>query len=517
MTIYGPDNRPISSRSMASSGSYEHPIDAARRLGFRPYFYFPTVDSKELLTQPTRDEINRKVAWLYYNVDVVRLIVDGMALEEVDTGLWPKSRTSNPAFSKAVTDAFHEQNKDPRFFSASGLEDFYSSQWMVRRTIRLWGEIFGQMLRPGFPINLPSMHFINGWQCSAAHGKQPESEGWKEGVQRIAQFNRAQTYRFSTGPNTNDFQDVPADDVLHMHDQFWTGQVRGISCLTPVVSKLFSLEEIERLETNGVRLRSRQAYIISREDNGNTPPIVPGASKVEEVKNEDGSSVYLQYVKGETGDVDVATLPAGYKMAVLESNRPSITLEWVKWISQGIANSTLYPSSYVLSLADVKQGTALRSVQKKVQRVKNAVRQFQLIPQYVSRWYTFWLWMRIRAGAFDKIPGGVPSDWWRHKIILPADDTVDVAREGTLYDNRVSTGKMAPSSYHGLLGEDDEDVEEEVLQSRVRRLKRLKELREANPDIADQITYDSIWPVTTNTAKPVDDEPASAASATPAE
>lgn len=482
-----------------------HPFDAAKRSGFQGYFYFPTLKQEDLINQPTRDEINRKVTWLYNNVDPVRLVVDGLSLEEVDTGIWPKATTSNPAFNKKVTRAFHEQNKDPRFFSASGAESFYSAQWMLRRTIRLYGELFGQMIRPGYPINLPCMHFINSWQCGASLGKQEAREGWREGVKRMKVFNRPISYRFSNGDGKDDFVDTPADDVLHFHDQFFTGQVRGLSCLTPVVTKLFRLEEIERLESSGVRLRAKQAYALEKNSNDNIPVVLPGASKVETIKNEDGTTVTLQKViQGDGDDIDVAVTPSGYKFSVLESSRPSITIDFMKWICGGVANVTLYPAGYVFSvISDYDQGTAVRFSVKRVQRIKNTVRQFQLIPQFVDRWYSFWLWMRILTGEFNDV--GVPDDWYEHKNICPADDSVDVGREGKLNDERVKSGLMSPSTYHGLAAEDDEDVDDEVMAVRVRRLKRLKDLRLANPDIADGLTYDSLWPGSKSAAA-VEDE-----------
>jgi capsid protein len=437
----------------------------------------------------TRDEINAKANWLYNNLPHVRMVIDGLTLDEVDTGLWPKATTSDPVFNKLATDAFHEQNKDPRFFHASANENFYSAQWMIRRSIRLYGELFGQFLRPGEDLAVPTMHFVNTWQCGNATTTQDQGY-WKDGVMRNAR-QRPLKYRFLTNKERSRWEDVPADDVRHFHDQFWQGQCRGMSCLAPVAQRLFKFDDIERAEANGLILRNRMAYTIERKDqNDDGPVIMPGAQKVEEIENEDGSKVLIQRVIQRDADsLDIADVPAGYKMSVLESNRPNVTVEWQKWTLAGVASSTLYPSEYVFNLAGLGQGTLVRLVQKRVQRVKNTVRQFQLTTQFVEPWYRFWLWQRIASGAFPS----VPSDWWKCKIIYPADDTVDVGREGKLFDDRVDSGKMSPATYHGYNGEDDEDVEDEVMRTRIRRLKKLQAQREANPDLADQITYESIF------------------------
>ena len=154
-----------------------------------------------------------------------------------------------------------------------------------------------------------------------------------------------------------------------------------------------------------------------------------------------------------------------------------------------MARSTLYPPEYVFNLAGLGQGTLVRLVQKRVQRIKNTVRQFQLGPQFCKRWITYWTWQRIASGRFDGVEGGIPADWWKVKLIMPADDTVDVAREGKLYDQRLADGNMSPEDYHGMQGHDAEDVEDLVVAGAVRKARKIKEAMDENPDIADLIRF----------------------------
>ncbi len=124
-------------------------------------------------------------------------------------------------------------------------------------------------------------------------------------------------------------------------------------------------------------------------------------------------------------------------------------------------------------MAGITNGTLVRLVQKRVQRVKNTVRQFQLAEQFAIDWFTFWLYQRMKSGAFAHVEGGIPADWSRHKLIYPADDTVDVGREGRLYDDRLMRGNMSPETYHGMQGEDAEDVEDEVIAAAIRRKRKI--------------------------------------------
>jgi len=477
-------NSPTDARKDFTPKAWQTTWDAAARLGNRGgLFWFPELDPKDQTSTLTRGAVNRNVDWLYKNVPPVRMLIDGLSLDEVDTGTWPKATTGNEAYDTAVTNDFHELNKDPRFFSSNAMENYYSAQWLVRRTLRLYGELFAQFLRPGEDINVPTVHFINPWQCDNDSKDGPGTTR-REGVRRRP-LGRPIDYRFNPGENSIV---VPAEDVLYFHDQFLAGQERGISCLAPCARSLYRFDDIERAESGGQLMRTKMAYNIVRKDAGEDtgPMILPGASKVEEVDVGDGNKILFQRISAQGGDdLEVADVPAGFDLKVLESNRATITVDFLKWILNGASQVTLYPSEYVFGMSGLTQGTMVRLLQKRVQRVKNSVRQFQLVPQFCDRWYVFWLWQRIIAGAYKKIPGGIPDQWWKHKTIYPADDTVDVGREGRLYDERLETGKMSPEAYHGQCGEDASDVEDEVLAADLRRARKIKKQRDENPDLAD--------------------------------
>lgn len=496
MTLLGPDGRAVTSRPQST----EHAFDAARRTGYRGFFYFPTLEPDQQMPLFTRDEIARKSNWLYNNVGAVRCVIDGLGMDEVDTGIWPKATTSKPDFNREVSDAFHEENGEARVFHEAAVENYYSAQFAIRRHIRLHGELFGQELRPGQGSAAPSMNFLPCYQIRNASTRLDQSL-WREGVM-LNPAGRALAYRVVTNREGTKWSDVPADDMLHFHDQFWIGQSRGLSGLAPVAKKLFSIDDITRAETNGVLLRSRLAYAITNKngDDGAPSLTIPGVSSTEEVATPDGGTLVVQKIVSPYGDeVDVADLKGGRDIKVLESTRSVPVIDFTKSLLTDVAYCTLYPPEYVFFLGGIGQGTLARLILLRVRRVKNTVRQFQLIPQFCKRWYTFWLWQRIKAGRFSD----PPADWWRVKHICPADDTVDIGREGKLYDSRLETGKMSPESYHGVNGEDAEDVEDEIIAARVRREHKIKKAIEANPEIADRLSHDSIFTPSRNSAAPV--------------
>jgi hypothetical protein len=106
----------------------------------------------------------------------------------------------------------------------------------------------------------------------------------------------------------------------------------------------------------------------------------------------------------------------------------------------------------------------------------------------------------------------VPSDWFLHRLIFPRDMSVDVGREGRLYDDRVMRGNMSPIDHAALGGRDDEDQDDELIAVAIRRRKRLaEELAKLDNSAAGSIQYHDIWvppPGTANTAPVNEDDPA---------
>lgn len=488
--ILDASGRPAESRP--KSNNFWQAFEGARMGGYRGWWFLPTLDTSRQMPQMTRTMIARKNVWCYNNIPEMRAIIDGLAIDEVDTAIWPKARTSNPKFNKAVTDRFHEENSDPRTFDLRQVENAYSSQFLIRRTIRLIGDCFGQLVRPLNPGEPPRLGFLPGYQCTD-NGKD---KNLRDGIRFDSQTGAAAKYSFSVsrepdGPQ--EFRELDANDVLHFHDPFLADQIRGISTLAPVTRQMFSMDDIDRAETSGQLLRSRVAYAIETTGPDEVSlPRLPGVSEVEVITNPDGSKTVIQKIISADGsEVDVFTPPTGMKIKTLESNRGG-AIEFRNFLSRGMMHCTPYPPAWILFLADIGQGTVARVVQNRVQKIANFYRAVQLDMQYMQRWYRFWLWKRIAAGVFDNVEGGgVPFDWWAHKLIYPRDMSVDLGRDGRLYDDRVMRGNMSPVDYHALSGRDDEDVDEEIVDKAVARKLLLQAKLKENPTV--ELKFEEVW------------------------
>ncbi len=505
------ETRPVKAPAINSLG---YAFDAAKRGGYRGFWWFPSLDPSEQMPRQTRETISEKVNWLYNNLGCVAAVIDGLAMDEVDTGLWPKPQTVNRHFNAAVKTAFQQQCGFHKSFSADGNDNFFSGQYRIRREIRLRGEAFAVKLRAGEAASCPQMHFLPSWQCANADTKLDQSL-WAEGRMNN-KFGRALQYRFLTNPEGTAWQDVAAGDCIHFHDPFLTGQRRGLSELAPVVRKLFKIDEIDKAETSGVLLRARMAYAIERaEGDSEAPSLLPGARSVSTVTNSDGTQVLIQkiWVDDDT-EVEVADLAGGKKIKVVESAKSSESASWIHELLADVARCTKYPPEYIFELAGLSQGTGVRMAQSKVQRVVNTVRDFQIILQYIDEWWPFWLWQNIAAGTFAKVEGGIPDEWWPYHVVRPKDMTVDPGREGRLYDDRVRSGTMPLGLYTGMIyGEDDEEFEDTIIREAYRKRRRIIEIAaelQVEPLAVDEIFRPppGTAAVATSEPPPTEDPPA---------
>jgi hypothetical protein len=293
---------------------------------------------------------------------------------------------------------------------------------------------------------------------------------------------------------------------LHFHDALWKGQRRGMSPLTSAVTKFMSLDDLGRAINSGELSRQRIAYQITRGiADDDEPTMVPGGEVVEtvETENPDGTKTknYIQRITSKDGtDIDIADLGPGREIKMVESTKSGAGVEWSEYVLRDIARCTGFPAVYVFFLGGLTQGTEVRWIQKRTQRRKNYIRQHLLIPQFCRRWYNFKLWQDISSGRYDSIEGGIPLDWFAHRWNLPADDSVDLAREAHVYDDRVDSGKMTRRAYHAIQSEDWMDAAEEIIDERVAIEKRIEdkraELLGEVPDytgIAERISYDLIF------------------------
>jgi capsid protein len=361
MLILGADGKPASSGRDARMRTQDHSwsgiYEAATRADFRGWFYVPSLDPVDQQDSVTRRILAERSDWLYKNVGATTMVIDGLALDEVGTGLWPKWNTASDEFNRDMTEAFHFTNFDPGVFSADGQNDFYSQQFNIRRMIRLYGDAFGQMIKALPETGRPAMHIIPGWRVDNSSSEPPE-ERRRDGV-KLGRLGRPIDYRVSSDADgqKRTFMDVPASEMLHFHDPFLPGQVRGVPALASVAKRLFRREDIHKAMANGTLARERMGFALQSAPKGSMmPPVVfAGQGETKVVENEDGSKYTVQKIFGDKAgeDVVIPEIPPGAELKLLESSRPGTAVtEFLDSLLREVAWATTYPPEYIFFLAN---------------------------------------------------------------------------------------------------------------------------------------------------------------------
>lgn len=471
---------------------------ALKRARWRGWFWVPDLVPARRMMQLSREQISYAGQWLYDNVGFASMLVDRLAIYESGVGMWPKATSSNPVFNTAMTDLFHQGCRDPRFFDLAKVENYYSAQKSIRRHIRLYGDHFGQLVRG--PI--PRMRFIPGYMVKnppAKAGYEPLKAGWQDGA-KLDSFGAVLTWCVWTSSDGNTWEEVPAEDMLHFHDDFLAGQIRGMSVFARAAEKMFTIDDIIRAHANGLLARARMGYAITvPSDNGMGPQVkIPGAEgELETITNPDGSTYKIQRIRFPNGEeMDIPELPPGYEIKTIESQRPHTNeMAFIADLRADCSMASGYTPEFVSAIIE-SGGAVTRFFIEDSQMVIDDKQQNQLEPQYCHRFYIFAAWQRIKSGQFDAY--GVPDDWWRYRMIYPRRITVDKKNDGRLDDSRVESGKMSPIRYHGQIGEDNDEVDDEVIAVREERERKLDELnarRAAMNPPNPPLIYEDLWPL----------------------
>ncbi len=503
--ILRPDGSPARAehrqpRARASATSWGNVYEAANRADFRGYFWIPSLKPSDMQPAYTRRAIQERIDYLYKNVGALGMVIDGLAGEEVGTGLWPKWESESDAYNQRMTDLFHYTGHDPRFFSADGKEDYYTRQVTIRRLIRLQGDCFQQMLRPAPGSTIPLCHGLPSWRIEGEKPNADGTPGVRDGV-REDRMGRALSYQPTRDGEAAEPPEVAAADMLHQFDPMLPGQRRGVSVLASVARSLYRREDILKAIKNGTLARERMGFAIQTKDDEGGAPEIPGEGDATTVENPDGSKFTIKQIFGDGEDerLVIPDLPNGAEIKLIESNRPTEPVtNFLDSILREVAWACKRPPEYVFFIAGMGQGTVARMVHIRNAAEIQQTRANQLVPQFCNRWHVFFAWQMILAGKMDGLIGGIPGDWWRHTIHSDGDKSVDIGREGRMYDSREATGQMATDDYHALGGKDAGDVDRRNLARKQKRLDALAEFNKSNAGKPGFIPwgYFDMWPRT---------------------
>lgn len=220
-------------------------LDAAGGSGRRPYSATMAAPASAMLA--ARGTVGQRSAYDYCNSPYVRAFVEALVTNLLGDG--PSVRSGHPdaATRNALEAAFL------RFYSAcdaEGVSDLLGLLARIVRSLAIYGEAFIRLETDPDTLTL-QLRLLSPEQIDASltrdlgDGRRIVSGIELDGHDRRLAYHvlndRLDIPFASIGPATR----IPADDVLHLFEPTFPGQVRGLSWLTPIATRCYEVDKLE--------------------------------------------------------------------------------------------------------------------------------------------------------------------------------------------------------------------------------------------------------------------------------
>ena len=287
----------------------------------------------EALRARARDlEQNNDYASRYLNLVETNIIGEGIKLQS-------KARTSRNKLDNRVNRLIEREWQAWTYAencSLDGRLEWADVQRLVARTCARDGEVIVRMVRePEFKVAIYDADFldynlnreaVNGGNA-IIQGIEVNAQGrpvayylWKQPPNKVPSLFGAPV----KSPNVNNYERVPASDILHIYRSERPNQVRGATWLAPVMIHLLMLNRYERAEMRAAELAASKVGYYK----------TPTGDYLDDEGDADNYGL-----PSSIGGVGFTELPAGTELAMLDPSHPvSAYQSYVSGVLRGIAS-----------------------------------------------------------------------------------------------------------------------------------------------------------------------------------
>jgi lambda family phage portal protein len=284
-------------------------------------------------------------------------------------------------------------------------------------------------------------------------------------------------------PQSLDFEDIPATQMIHLGEASAGDELRFVTPLAPSINHLRDLQDAISFEKMALKINSYVALAIK----SSNPQGADFFGEAQSVANPDGTSEMTVESLGNTGGA-IPRLGMGEDLVAWSSDRPKQSfMDFSNALIREVCINLGVPFEFVVRPADAG-GAALRSVLVRAQRTFEH-RQALIIDRFCNR-----VWAHVITTAMSR--GLIPQNdnWWRVDWQTPAAASVDYGREAQANLNDVRAGLRTYAEDYAERGREWKDE----LRQRATEAKYLAELA-----AEFEISPDSIATFNPNPAPPV--------------
>lgn len=285
----------------------------------RGYIYWPTTDTRRQITAWTRNEVARKIQFLYNHFGFIRRLVNGMAT--MLGYLTPQPTTSDEEWNELAFETFMSIAGSAMVWDMAGKFDFFGGQ--IQDNISIFRDADVLCVKTLSQGGRARMAYYEAHQLANPPGSGAD---WIDGVQVYR--GRHIAYGIRDGDDPAKITVVEAWKCIYMTRFENRGQVRPLSILAAAVLNMQDVIETRGYNKHAIKSQSRFGTVIETDAQATAPITTPGApgsgaNIAVPLRKADGTTVTLNMEAVFNGGTTPPLAP-GQKMKVITDDRPSM-------------------------------------------------------------------------------------------------------------------------------------------------------------------------------------------------
>lgn len=409
----------------------------------RAQLYWPTLDTRHEIDTFTRDELMRRIRWLYANEGFIKGLINNSAtLVGYQT---PQARSGDAAWDKLAEQSFRDACLTPEVFDRGGKFDFEEAQLMLKRCRFKDGDAITVLTSA--ENGRARFAFYEAHQLRNP-SDAPKSQKWKDGV-LLSDGDRPIAYGLWDA-GADKVTVIPARDVIYSGVFTAPGQARAIPPLAHAVNHATDITETWSNIKKSGKVASLFGAVLERGDQsvprgrqGLVGPTVstPTSTGGVQIKN---SQVY--------GSGIIPELNPGETLKTLSDSRPHPNLmEFVEILMRDISTGFGCPSEVTWQMGRLT-GPGVRFILDVADRwIKE---QQKIDKRWAKRVWTYYIAKEIKAGRL-----ALPSTgrWWVVNFTSQRNLTIDRRNESKSRLDEIDAGVETWSGWDDVSGTDWKD------------------------------------------------------------
>lgn len=411
----------------------------------RAQLWWPNLDTRQELDSFSRDELMRRIRWLFGNEGFIRgIIANSATLVGFQT---PQAQSGDEAWDELAEQSFRDSCLTPEVFDHGGKFDFEDAQNMLKCCRFKDGDVLTVLT--AWENGRAKVAFYEAHQLRSP-SNPPKNQRWKDGV-LLGEGDRHLAYGL-WDPQTDKVAIVPARDCIYSGKFTSPGYTRAIPPLAHAVNHATDITETwSNIKKSGKvaslfgAIIERDGQAVARARQGLTGPLNT-ASTGSDTKRIQTADVYASGI--------VPDLNPGETLKTLSDSRPHPNLmEFVEILIRDIATGFGLPPEVVWQMGRLT-GPGVRFILDVADRwIKE---QQRIDKRWAKRVWVYYIAREIKAGRLPlpQPKNGGQARWWAVTFTAQRNLTIDRGKESKSRLDEIDAGVGTWSGWDDLDGMD---------------------------------------------------------------